>query len=79
MQPFTDKSSSNVKSYFAQNWDAGFENTCKVVDYQNQFSVWRINDYKRCVCFWWDVDDPDCLKGKASAETIKADDIIEIN
>ena len=34
-------------------WDWNWSNRCQLVNYETQWSVYNIDDYKRCVCFFW--------------------------
>lgn len=65
MQPFTTESASNIAQSIDKNWDK--TNECKVVSWFTQYSVWRPNDYKSCVCALWAPDLENCLDGQLSS------------
>lgn len=56
---FTEYSGGAINHWLAK--DEYDINTCKVVSYQTEYTVYRINDYKRCVCDNWDPTNPDCM------------------
>jgi len=35
-------------------------NTCKLVNYETEFSIYNSEDYKRCVCYYWGDGENDC-------------------
>ena len=56
--------SNQSSSAYAQNFEAGTEyGKCALVSYQTEFSIFRTDDYKRCVCMAWDSGDSECLNG----------------
>lgn len=43
------------------HWEGGDEsNSCKLVNYETEFSIYNSEDYKRCVCSYWGDGEIDC-------------------
>merc|ERR1711971_27834 len=64
LKPFTTQSAGA----YEQNFQAGNSfGTCKVVSWTTQYSYFRKDDYKRCVCDTWAPRKANCL-GKSSIE-----------
>lgn len=66
VQPFGDNGASNYPQSLDKNWDLVDE--CKVAPWGTQFSIFRVQDYKKCVCQNWAPDQLDCAKGIAAAD-----------
>ena len=63
--------STDSSSAYAQNFAAGTNfGECEVVSYVNQYSFFRVDDYKRCVCEAWEAGDPDCF-GATETEVLQ--------
>ena len=62
MKPFTEDSAGNYSSSFDARSTQG---ACEVVSYVSQYSYFRNDDYKRCVCDAWAPGDADCLNGNS--------------
>ena len=63
MQDFSDSSSSNYNQHFVAGDST---NTCKVTSEVTQYSYFRNDDYKRCVCDTWAPGDESCLASSQS-------------
>jgi len=44
-----------------RNWDT--TNECKLAPWFTQFGLFRVDDYKSCVCYYYAPDDPNCING----------------
>lgn len=73
MQPFDAESASNVGQSLDKNWN--LRNSCQIVAWFTNYSVWRPNDYKRCVCNDWAPTNQSCLAGALNLQ----EDQIEID
>jgi len=67
MQPFSKFSSSAYSQNFAKG---GNIDECEVVRYVTQYSYFRNDDYKRCVCDSWAAGDDTCF-GNAETEMLQ--------
>ena len=56
---FTEQSGGAINHWLAK--DEFDINSCKVVSYQTEYTVYAIDDYKRCVCHSWDPNNPNCM------------------
>lgn len=65
MGPFSDQSSSNYPMSLDRNWDT--TNECKLAPWFTQFGIFREDDYKSCVCYYYAPDNPDCINGATTA------------
>lgn len=65
MKPFDTNSSSNYPASLDKNW--GEADTCKIVTWYTQYSIFRDTDYKRCVCSVWEPTLAGCLDGALSS------------
>jgi len=64
MQAFSDSSSSNYPMSLDRNWATVDE--CKVAPWFTGFSIFRATDYKRCVCYYFEPEDAECMNGDIS-------------
>lgn len=69
MEPFSTESSSSYPQSLDRNWDAGHEFECKVAPWSTQFSIFRANDNRRCVCYYFAPDLEGCLDGALPSES----------
>jgi hypothetical protein len=55
---FSDWGSGNIPIY----WDRDYnnDNRCILVDYDERWSIFNRDDYKRCVCYFFDNDEDGC-------------------
>jgi len=66
MEPFSTESSSSYPQSLDRNWNTEFE--CKIAPWSTQFSIFRANDNRRCVCYYFAPDLKDCLEGALTTE-----------
>ena len=60
MGPFPEEGSASHAQYFTKGVKA---NSCDLVTFPTAYSLYNRNDYKRCVCDSWFMDDGDCAMG----------------
>ena len=60
MGNFSAESSSAYNQNFTASTTYG---TCEITKWQSEFSMFRNDDYKRCVCKAWAPTDDSCLNG----------------
>ena len=56
MSPITISGDGSQPQYLTFDTDT----KCTVVDYQTEFSIYNRDDYKRCVCTYFGLGEPDC-------------------
>ena len=62
MGPFPEEGAASHAQYFTKGVKA---NSCDLVTFPTAYSLYNHNDYKRCVCDSWFMDENDCIMGKA--------------
>lgn len=60
MGPFPEEGSSSHAQYYTKGVKA---NSCDLVTFPTAYSLYNRNDYKRCVCDSWFMDENDCIYG----------------
>jgi len=60
MGPFPEEGSASHAQYFTKGVKA---NSCDLVTFPTAYSLYNRNDYKRCVCDSWFMDEGDCIMG----------------
>ena len=60
MGPFPEEGSASHAQYFTKGVKA---NSCDLVTFPTAYSLYNRNDYKRCVCDSWFMDENDCIYG----------------
>ena len=63
MGPFPEEGAGSHAQYFTKGVKA---NSCDLVNFPTAYSLYNRNDYKRCVCDSWFMDESDCIMGKGS-------------
>ena len=73
MGPFPEEGAASHAQYFTKGVKA---NSCDLVTFPTAYSLYNRNDYKRCVCDSWFMDENDCIMGKAGEQdkSLKTDD-----
>ena len=65
MGPFPEEGSASHAQYFTKGVKA---NSCDLVTFPTAFTLYNRNDYKRCVCDSWFMDESDCILGKSGEQ-----------
>ena len=60
MGPFPDDGAASHSQYFTKGVKP---NTCDLVKFPTGYSLYNLNDYKRCVCDSWMMEAEDCIRG----------------
>ena len=60
MGPFPEEGSASHAQYFTKGVKA---NSCDLVTFPTAYSLYNRNDYKRCVCDSWFMNEGDCIMG----------------
>jgi hypothetical protein len=71
MGPFPEEGFAAHAQYFTKGVKP---NTCDLVSFPTAYSLYNLNDYKRCVCEEWMVEGEDCVLGDAATQKRPAAD-----
>ena len=61
MGPFPEEGAASHAQYFTKGVKA---NSCDLVTFPTAYSLYNRNDYKRCVCDSWFMDEGECIMGQ---------------
>lgn len=65
MGPFPEEGAAAHAQYFTKGVKP---NTCDLVSFSTAYSLYNRNDYRRCVCDSWMMNDEDCIVGKPDTD-----------
>ena len=71
MGPFPEEGAASQVQYLTKGVKQG---ACDLVDFPTAYSLYNLNDYKRCVCDSWFEDEEDCIMGTKKPEPKKEED-----